>query len=53
MNLENDISEGDHVCQKEWIEEIRQKMLARKKAIAGQELIKKQDDGNTEESKQG
>jgi hypothetical protein len=50
MDLNKDISEGDHGCQKEWIEEIRQKMLARKKAIADQELIKKQGNGNTEKS---
>jgi len=51
MNLTNDISEGDNPAMKEWIEDIRQKMLARKKAIADQELIKKQEDGNTEKPK--
>ena len=49
MNPSKDISEGDHVCQKEWIEEIRQKMLARKKAIADGTLIIKEN-GNTEKS---
>jgi hypothetical protein len=47
MNLKQDISEGDHPAMKEWIEEIRQKMLARKKAIAEGAIVNKQGNGNT------